>query len=116
MSNKTLLIALLLFLVNCNSPTPKKELVFSCICCKGCVIQYLSHIEKNRLDTSFQVILDSTCIGKLYPLDQLHFQHSDQATLFQKYGEFGNLLYFDSTGKRMEFLTDMKLSDVLKAE
>ena len=57
---KLFLIYLIVF--NCTACLPpKKTIVFSCINCHGCVLKSLDFIAKNKIDTSYRIILDSKC-------------------------------------------------------
>lgn len=110
-----LLSVLLIVLVNngCKIKKHENEIVFSCIYCKGCVLRQLDFIKNESLDKKYKIILDTTCIKPLVRELNFKYTQKDNEQIFQTYGEFGNLLYFDSKGKKIELMTDMNLSEIV---
>lgn len=101
---------------SCFRPKPKNEIVFSCIHCKGCVLKQAKFIKQHSLDEVYQLTLDTSCIDKKLLQLNLKYTHQSQQAIFGKYGEFGNMLFFDSTGHRVAFLNNMNLHDYIVTE
>ena len=103
-----------LILSSCGFPKSNNEIVFSCIHCKGCIQRQLNFIEQNSLDKKYKLILDTNCISKTLFLDQINYTHKNNEEIFSKYGAFGNVLFIDSVGQKVELLTNMNLSDYIE--
>ncbi|MEL6636049.1 MAG: hypothetical protein AAFR05_04845 [Bacteroidota bacterium] len=113
--SKLILLGLLLC-VACSHSDHQNEVVISCIHCKGCVERQLHFIAQHALDEQLEIRLDTTCIRSQKIPPGLRYTHHRHSALFEEYGPFGNLLYYDAKGKRIELLTDQNLADYITVE
>ncbi|HBG41473.1 MAG TPA: hypothetical protein DEG28_10820 [Porphyromonadaceae bacterium] len=84
--------------------------------CKGCVESALSYIKEKQIDKEYVIYLDSNCLNdyNIFIYKDIKYNQLDNEDLIKRYGEFGNFILIDSLGNTTEFLTDMKLYDLIK--
>lgn len=101
-----------------TSEQKEKAIIFSCMICKGCVVNNIKYILENQLDINYTIYIDSTCAAyhneSLQSLvKKLKYTHMSAAEMERYYGVFGNFILLDSIGGRTEFTTDMHLRDYI---
>ncbi len=108
---KVFSIALLVLIVSCNTSNERNIIAFSCIYCKGCVLNSHNYISEEQLYLKYKIVLDTTCHnlqGFSFPV-----HHMESHDIFQRFGRFGNFILIDSTGHSTVFNSDMLLQDYL---
>jgi len=115
LNKKYLLICALLciFSLNCKPDISKRTIVFSKVYCKGCIEDAFQYIINRHLDKQYKIVLDSNSYYDILPNYPIQFTQMSNKKIKNTYGDFGNFILIDSTGKKTEFLTDMKLQDYI---
>lgn len=117
MRNLIIFFVLSIFLFSCNKHKEDPKIVFSCYVCKGCVEKNLKYIIENDIDDKIEIQLNKKCmesIGFGNLINRIKYTQVDERDLEKEYGVFGNFLWIDKEGNKMEFETDMNLIDYLK--
>lgn len=107
--------ALCSFVVGCEEKyAHQKVIVFSRIYCKGCVQNAFKYISEKQLDKRFTIILDSNSYYDILPAYTFRYKQMRNEKIKAVFGDFGNFILIDSTGRKIEFLTDMTLQDYIQ--
>lgn len=85
--------------------TKKNLILFHCYHCKGCVSRALSDIVFYKYDSTYQIILDSTCFTAFSIIGQIKFKQLSQIEIDRKYGEFANIRIYDGIGNKVNLNT-----------
>lgn len=106
----------IVFLFSCtHKPEPKNIIAFSCLKCSGCVENSLNYIREKNIDRRYKIILDSNCLkDNMAILNKIKFDQMSNDDIQEKFGRFGNFILIDSSGQKIEFMTDMSLSSYIK--
>ncbi len=111
-------IIIALLFMSCNYSSELKDnsignrniIAFSCIFCKGCVIDNLNYIDSLKLDTLYTIILDTSCLkNNDIQIPDIKFVQKNSLELEELFGRFGNFLLIDSSGNQKIFNTDENL-------
>ncbi len=95
----------------CGFSRNKTKLIVYPVYCGGCVIDNFAIINQQGLNSTFDVFFDTTNVFIVNEAkkNRLHYYHLAENDIYEKFGDYANVVVINKNGKPIELKTNERL-------